>query len=442
MEKDAVSERVTTGERLSYAAIGFAYSLIVTTIGSFILYFYTDVLLLPAAAVSLLLFVVRFFDGAIDPLIGHYMDRRKAQSGKYRDYILRWTVPFCALSFLLFLPAPFAGYGGMLAWCYAVYLLWSLSGSIIESASLPLLVTMSRAPAERRTNNTIKITGGILATLAARYLTLHLVRIFGGGSERLGFPLTMALFVAVALAALLLGAPRISERNYTAAQPFSLRKTALALLRHKPLLFLVLFFLCAQLGSSIKGQAVIYYMKYYVNRQDLTPIFLVIGVVSSLLMQPVIMWLSKRCSLTTLIVMVHGGGALSMLVMGFAGPSLPLLMCGNILYGITTAFPANLVYVYMADVSDSLSARTGGSFIAVMGSFLGLASRLGLSLAGAVIALVLYLTSYTPNAEQSGEALLGIQIAFVLLTCLFYSLAALFAHLSARAGKSQREARG
>lgn len=430
--------RVGKAEILTYSSVNFGLSLLSTTVATFVLYFFTDVLTLPVAAVSLMLLVVRFFDGAIDPFIAYYMDGRGTRFGKFKGYLFYWSGPFCAMFVLLFVPCPFTGWASIL-WYYAVYFLWSLSYSMLEVTGLSLLVSMSSNPAERRLINSAKIMASIFAVLVAMYLTLKFAGKFGGGSEQKGFSITAILFAAVALVAILPGTYSIKERNISKNNTLSLRHTLWVLMHNKKLIALFFMFSCNQFGSAIKGQATIYYLKYNVNRQDLTPLFLVTGVLSSLLMQPVIIWTAKRIRTTHLIFAGYVGAVLSMLMIGFSGRSLVLLMMGNILYGMVAAFPANLIYVYTADLVDEQSKDNKTSLSAIINSLLGLSSKLGYSVAGASIALVLFITSYTPNTAQSETSLLGIQLCFVLLTCLAYVLAAGFAATSFfRSKKTQK----
>lgn len=420
------------GAYLDYSAINFGRSLLTFTVGTYLLYFYTDVLLLPLELVSLLLLLCRFLDGAIDPFIGFHMDRRHNRFGKYRGYIILWCIPACVLHAALFSPPRLTG-TALIIYCFVVYLLWAVSYSIIECAHNPMLITISGNPNRRSTANTVKISMGILAVMAASYLPLILVEKIGGGSERRGFALTMLIFAAVALGTIFPGALRLKEYNITSDNSLSPKQTLAVLMRNKKVLLLFAMYLCSQIGNSAKSQATVYYMKYNLDRSDLIAIVMLIGVLSSFLMQPLIVVAANRHKVITLMLAGYTGSCLAMAVVGLSGPSLPIFIAGHILFGMASAFPGNLIHVYMAELAEGLSGEH--SFGGVIVSLLSVSARIGQSLSGAAIAGVLYFSDYTPNTAQNSKALTGIWVCLFGLTFLPYLMAAVTANASRRLAK-------
>ncbi|MDR1885361.1 MAG: MFS transporter, partial [Synergistaceae bacterium] len=164
----------------AYSSASFGYSFSAMTVSIFLMYYYTDVLELSALSVTVILFVARFFDGAVDPFIGHYMDGHTTKYGKYRGYLLYWAGPSCVFFVILFVPSPLPGYGALL-WYMSAYLLWSFSASMLEVSYLPLMASIS-CGGDRNLTNTLKISASIVAVVATSFLTLKLVKAFGGGS--------------------------------------------------------------------------------------------------------------------------------------------------------------------------------------------------------------------------------------------------------------------
>lgn len=417
---------------LSYASINFGFALLGTTVSSLLMYYYTDVIALPALAVSGILFVARLFDGAVDPLLGCYMDGRTTRLGKYRGYVLYWAVPMCASFALLFVSVPFGG-AARIIWCLSVYLLFTLAFSFIEISSLPMLASFSGGQS-RSAGNTMKIFASVLATLIATLFSLELVNLLGGGSEQVGFARMAAVFAVVVLAAVLIGGARMKEGPYATADApdkgVSRRGAILAVLKEKNIVFLLCMCLCMDAATAFKMQAGIYFLKYNMGRQDMTTLFLSTSIAASLLVQPLVYYLSKRVRLRSLMVWGCAAAAGAFLLIGLSGGSIALFMLGNCLYGMASAFPANLAYARMADLSDGLSARRGRPFGGVVNSFLGLASRIGSSAASALLTAILSLTAYVPNAAQSDRALLGISVSFLTLPVLALALGGLFAALA------------
>lgn len=419
-------QNVSFREKVSYMMTSYGYISISSIISTFILYYYTDVALLSLTAVSALLFLVRLFAGAIELFIGHYMDRHQTKYGKYKGYLIYWSFPFCLASVFLFLPLPIEGEAVKIIWYAIVYVIWSFLYGIIKSANLPLLVAITDDPKQRYSVNSAKILGSILASLAARYVALELVGLLGGGDEGKGYTLTVILFAVVGFFFIYFPARWIIERNSQISKPPSIVQTVVLFLKNKKIFFMLLFFFAHQMASSVKGQASIYYMKYIVSQPSLTALFLTTSALSSLIMQPVISFYAKKIPSHLLIIIGYLGGAVSMLVMGFSETSIPLLFFGNVLYGVTIAFPANLLYVYVAELADYCN----GASSTMLHSLLGLSSKIAIALGGSLIALVLSLNNYVPNLVQNSGTQEGITFIFIIVTMLLYIFAAIFAFIS------------
>ncbi|MDL2228887.1 MFS transporter [Treponema sp. OttesenSCG-928-L16] len=420
--------------RLAYSSINFGFSLLAMTVTTLLMYYYTDVLILPAITVSGILFSVRLFDGIIDPFIGHYMDKRTTKFGKYRGYIIYWTVPMCAAFVLMFLTVPFTGAGRTL-WCLLLYAVFTLSFSFVEISSLPILASLG-CQETRSANNTWKIFGCILATLIAALFALKLVQVLGKGSEQAGYFRMALLFAALVLTVLLTGGFKLREGRYAmpaAGVPhegFGALRAALTALKEKNVLFLLCMYLCLDAAMALKIQGGIYYLKYNINRQDLITLFLTTSIAASLLIQPAVFCLSKRIHACTLMVCGCIISALAMLIIGLSGSSAALFIAANCIFGMASAFPANLAFSRMADLSEQLAKKHGKPFGGVVNSFLGLASRIGTSSASGLLSIILAAAAYKPNMVQNDYALRGISIGFVTLPILSLTLGGLFAILT------------
>ena len=422
---------------LSYSSINFGFSLLGMTASMLLMYYYTDVLLLPASAVGVILLLSRMFDGVVDPFLGHYMDKRTTKFGKYRGYVIYWAPAACVAFVLMFSTVPFTGIGKTL-WCLLLNLTFMLTFSFVEIASLPMLASFDTAKS-RLAGNTLKISGCIAATLLVAMFAFKLVKILGNGLEVPGYTRMALLFGGVALAALLLGGLGFREGDYADTthtaeieDNYTAKEAIFTVLREKSILFVLLMYLCLDAASAFKIQAGIYYLKYNLERQDLTSLFLTSSIAMSLLTQPLVFYCARRVGVRFLMVYGCAASAAAMLMIGLSGSSVALLIAGNCLFGVASAFPANLIFAYMVDLFEGLGKKRGKPFGGVANAFIGLSSRVGGSLASALLSLILLATAYTPNKEQAGLALWGIAAGFIILPVLLLILGSVFAALSFR----------
>ncbi|MDL2263335.1 MFS transporter [Synergistaceae bacterium OttesenSCG-928-I11] len=406
----------------AYSSINFGFSLLGMTVATLLMYYYTDVLMLPAVAVSVILFSARLFDGVVDPFLGHYMDKRSTKLGKYRGYVIYCGPLACITFLLLFAGAPFTPFMGIarIVWCLLLYLAFTLAFSFIEVASLPMLASFETRE-KRSTANTLKIAACIAATLLAVIFSAKLVQLFGSRSEQSGYARMAAAFAFVAFVSLLFGGFGFREDHYanTSAEEttgtLDTKRAIATVLRERSIFFLLSMYLCVDAAAAFKMQAGIYYLKYNLARPELTGLFLGSSIVVSLLAQPLVLLCSHRFEVRTLMVYGCFISAAAMLLIGLSGSSVTMIIAFNCVYGLASAFPANLVFSHMVDLSDQLGKKEGKPYGGVVNAFIGLASRVGASLASALLSLILFATAYVPNQTQSGKTLLGIAVGFVAL---------------------------
>ena len=112
---------------------------VLTFVTSFLKYYYTDILGISAAALSVLFFVVRLFDAINDPVWGLIVDRHKPNDkGKFRPY-LKWVcIPLSVSMVLCFLPITKMGVpkGGGIALVFA-YVTYTAFGMMYTGMNIP-----------------------------------------------------------------------------------------------------------------------------------------------------------------------------------------------------------------------------------------------------------------------------------------------------------------
>src|SRR6185312_10580847 len=103
--KSPVADPVTLPwrEKIGYAVGDTASCLYWQTFSMFLMIFYTDTFGLAPAAVGTMFLISRFWDAAIDPVMGIIADRTETRFGKFRPWILWGILPFMISGVALFL---------------------------------------------------------------------------------------------------------------------------------------------------------------------------------------------------------------------------------------------------------------------------------------------------------------------------------------------------
>ena len=104
-EKNAEKKYVSKKELVNFLAGLSGQNLVYSLIGgSFFTYFMTDIALFPAITVSVLLIVMKEWDGINDPIVGSFIDRHTFKNGeKLRPFLKYTPLPVGVFTVLLFL---------------------------------------------------------------------------------------------------------------------------------------------------------------------------------------------------------------------------------------------------------------------------------------------------------------------------------------------------
>ena len=84
--------------------------------------FYSDIFNLSLTHTATLMFVTRVWDAVSDPMMGAISDRTNTRWGKYRPYLLWFSLPFAVSGVLLF-TTPDCAEQGRLVYAYITYIL-------------------------------------------------------------------------------------------------------------------------------------------------------------------------------------------------------------------------------------------------------------------------------------------------------------------------------
>ena len=98
----AATEKIGLAEYFFYGLGDFSFCFIYGAIGSYIVFFYTDVACISAGGVGTILLLSKIFDGISDMLMGFVIENVHSPLGKARPWLLWMAIPYCIGCVLLF----------------------------------------------------------------------------------------------------------------------------------------------------------------------------------------------------------------------------------------------------------------------------------------------------------------------------------------------------
>jgi sugar (glycoside-pentoside-hexuronide) transporter len=226
-------------EKVSFSFGDLSSSLAWNAVAAFALFFYTDVALLPAAAIGTLFFATRIFDAIFDIAIGVTVDRTKTRWGRARPYLLFGAVPFGALTVLTFV-TPDASQDVKLIYAAVTYFLIGLFLSIASVPYSAMLPMMTRNLKDKLDLSAARSVGTSVGVIVVTALFMPAVALFGGGER--GFFVTALIVGALATLLLLIAFANCRERFASdPPQPIPIGRSVATMFRNQAWVTVSLF---------------------------------------------------------------------------------------------------------------------------------------------------------------------------------------------------------
>lgn len=417
------TERLSVREKLGYGIGDAAANFIFQTMVIFQLAFYTDTFGISAAAAGTLFLVVRVFDAAFDPLMGIIADRTQTKWGKFRPWVLWTALPFGIMGFLTF-TTPDLSPSGKLAWAYGTYIVLMMVYSANNLPYSALSGVMTGDLADRTSLSSYRFVCAMLAQLVIQGAALPMVHYFGQGDDAKGYQWTIGAFSALAVVFFLITFATTKERILPAPEQKSTVRQDLAdLVRSGPWVSMFVLTLVLFITLALRGGVMLYYFKYYVQREDLFSLFNVLGtgatIIGVLLSKP----LSLRYGKRNLFIGGLGGTVIFTAAFAWLAPTnIPVLIGTEMARQFAYGFTIPLLWAMMADVADFSEWRTGRRATGVVFSAIVFGLKAGLGVGGAIGGYVLTAYGYVPNAVQTTRALDGLRLSASLFPALGFVL--------------------
>ncbi|HET6396678.1 MAG TPA: MFS transporter [Pseudoxanthomonas sp.] len=403
-------------EKLGYGIGDFGFNLYWANISAFLLIFYTDVMGLAAAAVGTMMLVTKIVDAITDPLMGAIADRTRSRWGRFRPWLLWGALPLAAAGVLTW-TVPDLDEGGKLLWAYATFSLMMLAYTVLSMPYSALSGVITADSQQRTTLISFRFIAAFAGTTLVNWLTLDLVRRLGGGDEALGWQLTLGAYGAVAAACFLAVFLTTRERIQPPPQQRSaVRQDMLDLLRNRPWLVLFALALIIMITIVMRSGSLVYYLKYYVGRPELTGLFLgaysVALAVGAALTPLMTRYVDKK---RLLMWLMAGVGVASSAMYFLPADAVWTLFALNLLIGLMLGPKSPLAFSMYADCADYTEWKTGRRATAMTFAAATFSQKLGGAMASAGIAWLLAAMGYVANQAQSEASRTGIALLLTVI---------------------------
>lgn len=342
--------------------------------GTYLTQFYTDVLGLAGAFLTLMPLFSKMFDAVTNIIMGRIIDRTRTRQGKARPWVLISGVLIAVAGILLY-TVPKASYSVQIVWVVVSYNLFFALAFTIYNMSHALMVPLStRNTKQRDTLALLTSTGttmipGLLVTIVMPLM----IRAFGVGADAQGTWITMMSILSIlAIPATLVEyyftKERVTEDSMAAGDEksgseISFGQQMKACFNDPYWLIVMGFWLTYQIFNHLSTNSMIYYCNWVlgnsvdsgaakqvmVNMIGQAP--LGIGLV---ILWPLVRKFGKRM----VMMFGFGIGAIGSLIVLLAGSNMGIVLGGLVIKSIG-ALPSYVMAAQLAEALDHIEWQNG-----------------------------------------------------------------------------------
>lgn len=425
-------EKIKLKEKIAYGFGDAASSMFWKIFSMYLLFFYTDVFGLTAAAVGTMFLITKVWDSLFDPFVGIYSDRVETKWGKFRPFLLWVAVPFAIIGVFTFYTPDFS-HDGKLIYAYITYSLMMMVYSLINVPYASLLGVISADGKQRTTLASYRMVFAFGGSLVALWLIEPLVKYFGDGTLTSSHGWFFTIIVFGFITTLLFWGCFAGTRERVKPireEQSTLKEDLKDLMANRPWWILLGAGVATLLFNTIRDGGAIYYFKYFLNKTDqetfsvfgmgtgmsYLTIYLVLGqaanIIGVVLATPLSNKIGKKKTFFGAMLLA---AILSFIFYFLTRNDVVLILIFQFFISICAGCIFPLLWSMYADTADYSEWKQGRRATGLVFSASSMSQKLGWALGGAATGWLLAYFGFKANIAQSEFAQSGIRLMLSIL---------------------------
>ncbi|WP_173915429.1 MFS transporter [Halobacillus sp. Marseille-Q1614] len=395
-----VKEDIRSKEIASYFGYGFAQCISFGLLGSYILFFYTDILGISAAAASIIFLIARTWDAINDPLMASIIDTLHSKDGKFRPF-LKFMPFFIALSTIAcFIPLDGMSMTAKLIYAGGTYILWGMVYTASDVPFWSLSSVMSQDPQQRTKLITFANMGVFTGIALSPTIFIPLTEWLGGGDMGQGYFLATVVLMVFAVPIMLNGFKNTKERVKPPKTKVKFSDGVRAIKANKPMFAILVVFFC-NVFMNITQALNIFFFTYNLGSASLMSIFGIISFASCIGFF-IIPSLAKRFKKKHMLMTIVAADVVVRIIwfsLGYSSVIVSFVFIAVTMILYTATGP--LISSMLAETIEYTELKTGKRNEAVIFSGQTFTGKLSVAIAGGGTGLILTAVNYQSNQAQS-----------------------------------------
>ena len=410
----------------------------------FLLWFYTDVAKIPAAAATVIMMIAKVWDAINDPMMGIILDKTISKEGKCRAWLKYLSVPagICvALSYY----APHLQQNHLIVFVAITYLFQGMAQTATNVPFNTLLARITTDKDERVKLGQWRGYGNTLASVLVTAIALPFVNWIGHGDQTKGF-FTFAIICGVIYAtsfltvwaaskgfeepSIKLDKNSLSEIEKAEAEKQSVGAILKALFSNKYALFVCFVNILFMIYNALNGASMVYYLQYNLHNTNLMSVYSTMSSIISFIAILGMGYMGKKfgnalcCSMSSVALVISFG-----LRFFTHDANLPILFFCWGCEGIGTGLFAQMIYQCALDSMTYGEWKSGVDNGGTIMSIFTFAQKAGLAGGGILASWLLTVFNYKASATEQSQTIQNLFFAEIVTIPLVIFIILVFAFL-------------
>lgn len=447
MNNSSTKKMASKAAVVCYGLGDLASQFVWTFVGSYLTIFYTDIVGLAPIAVSAIMMGARVWDAINDPMMGAIAERSRSRWGRFRPWIA-FGCPFLAVFSVLTFTNPFGGGSSAgVIWAAATYIIAGMLYTLVNIPYGALAAVMTEDTDQRNLITTSRNVGMNLGMVIVNGLSATLMLKFSAAGASVadgkGYLTTALIYAIISIPLFLLVFATAREVVIPKGQAgkFSFSETVGNLVKNKYLMIITLVMVLQMTAFMGRIAVTSYYVIYCLGSFTMIATIMTIPSIGAIIGSFFAPALAKKIGTRNALagtMVLQGIGLIIMYLAPF--DNMTMVLVGDWIFGIfNVGFAYSLSLV--ADAVDYMEWKNGVRTDGTAYATYGLATKFGNAFGGSIGVLLLASFGYVANAEQTAEALAGINTVVNLIPGIIFILAALCCLLWDKSDKDMEQLR-
>lgn len=421
MEKNV--SQVKFREQITYSTGILGQNLIYNLMAMYILFYFTDILLIPASIASIIIIIASLWDAVNDPIMGMIADNTRSRWGKFRPYLIFGSF-FIGIITVLNFSNGFTNYTSKTIFAAVTYIFW---GMIFTSCDIPIWAlssVVSSSSKQRDQQVTFGKVGATIGVVISSVLSVPILNMFGGERSSTAYFYLALIFAGTGCLLMFITGLFSRERIKPNKEKTPFRENIKTIIYNKPLLLLMVALFVVNFINSIRQSVQIYFAVYTwgdANYMTLIGLSLVIGMLFGMILSPFLLSKYKKRSIYIITCIIASVVSAIPYFIDYSNVVLGLIFIGlSFLFSGIAMIVTTSMLMDTIDWAEYQNNFRSEGIVFSMNTFL---TKLGATISRVILGISLVVLKYVENAPRTEKLQSGFSFMVFIIPSIAFVLA-------------------